>query len=128
MSLTSTLISRVNALTALVKSIATKSKLPSELPNASTPLASADVITIQQGALLKQVPVSELIGTPAAPGKIQFGSFQIFGQENNALTTLQSGDFIQGLWSTTEFWYLARYNGGDIALRNSYTIMNSGEF
>lgn len=127
MSLITTLISRVAALTNTVNNIGTKAKLPSELPSASVPLNSIDIFSVEQGGAVKQVPFSEVVGTPPAPGKIQFGSFQIFGADGNGLTTLQSGDMVSGWWSTTEFWTLARYNGTDPAVRTNYTIINSTE-
>jgi len=127
MSLISTLISRVTALTNAVNSIAVKAKLISELPDATTPLDSADYFMVSQSGVSRKVPFSNVAGSPASLEKIQYGNFLIFGASGNGLTTLQSGDLIQGWWSTTEFWILAKYNGGDDTLRTSYTIINSTE-
>lgn len=122
-----TLLTRLNELTAAINSIAKKAKSIFELPDATTPLDNGDYMQVSQGGVDRRALVSDFIGAPPAPGKIQFGSFQIFGASGNVFTTLQSGDYIAGLWSATEFWYLAKYNGGDVELRTNYTIYNSTE-
>lgn len=123
----SSLISRVTALTNAVNSIALKAKIISELPSATTPLDSADLFHVSQSGVDKKVAFSDVGGTPAAPGKIQYGSFMIYGASGNGLSTLQSGDMVSGWWSTTEFWSLARYNGGDTGVKTNYTVINSTE-
>lgn len=127
MSLISTLISRVTALTNAVNSIAIKAKLITELPSATTPLDNADLFHVSQSGVSKKVPFSDIGGTPPAPGKIQYGSFMIYGASGNGLTILQSGDMVQGWWSTTEYWSLARYNGGDVGVKTNYTVINPTE-
>lgn len=128
MSLISTLISRVAALTTAVNSIAQKAKLISELPFASTPLNDADLLMISQSGVNKKVEASNFSsGGTSSSGKIQYGDYQIYGASGNSLETVQAGDLIQGWWSTTEFWTLAKYNGGDVTLRTNYTIINSTE-
>lgn len=125
-NLTQTLINKVNKLTATVNSIITNAKKITELSDATVPLNGTDYFQVSQGGVSKKVQASD-VGAGGSQGKIQFGNFLIFGASGNTSTSLQSGDIVQGWFSTTEFWVASRYNSGDPALKASYTILSSIE-
>ena len=125
-NLIQTLISKVNNLTTVVNSIATNAKKIDDLDAATTPLGGSDYFQVSQSGNSKKVAATDITGG-AAGGKIQFGSYQIYGASGNNLTTLEAGDIVTGWFSATEFWVASRYDGGDVALKASYTILSSIE-
>lgn len=62
------------------------------------------------------------------PIKIQYGEWLVYGASGNTNNELQPGDLVSGWWSATEFWRLARYDGGDVSVKANWTIMDKITF
>ena len=127
-NLTQTLINKVNQLTAIVNEMLSNAKKIVDLPTASTPLDASDYFIISQDNVSKKIDATQVGAGGGSSGKIQYGEALIFGASGNTQETLQVGDYVQRVWGTNEFWYLAKYNGPDPDLKTSYTIYNSTEF
>jgi len=127
-NLTQTLISKVNQLTTLVNSIMTNAKKIGDLPDAATPLNAADYIHLSQSGNSVKAPLSTLPSTGTGSFILPYQQAFIYkasGNINNE--TLEVGDLVTRWWNATEYWHLARYDGGTTTLRASYTIITSTE-
>lgn len=122
MSSISTLISKVTALTNALNSLITKAKGVTALSAVSTPLGITDLVVVNQSGVDKKAEVQDFTGSGAT--YIPYQTPFIFKASGNSLSTLESGDMVIRWWNTTEFWSLARYNGGTTTLKSSYTIIS----
>ena len=117
-------INRLNKVVKLVNELIQKALKTEDLPTATTPLGSTDLIRVSQGGISRKCEVQFLPGQTGADGtKIFYEQWQIYGAQGNVLSTLQVGDMVTGWFNTTEFWILARYDGPDPALKTSYTVL-----
>lgn len=118
-TLVQTLISKVNALSVLVNSMMTNAKKIEDLPDSSLPLSGTSYFHVSQAGVSGKVASTDIVAATIEAYPYQTPT--IWKASGNVGVGLEAGDMVERWWSPTEFWGLARYDGGGDTVKDNYT-------